>query len=308
MRKTCLNQIYKLAGKDPRVVFMGSDLGVGNMGEFRRDFPDRFFMEGISEANVIGMAAGMAMDGFIVYVNTIASFIVRRALDQVVVDLCMHNLPVRLVGNGGGLVYAPLGPTHQVIEDISVMRSIPNMTIVAPADADEMARLMPKTLDWPYPLYIRLAKGYDPIVTSEKHEFEIGKGVPVHYGKDVLIVTTGITMGIALEARMTLMEKGIDAGILHMHTLKPFDSKLLKEMATPVRIIVTVEEHSVLGGLGGASAEVLAEWDGFAGKRFKRLGLPDVFPEKYGSQSTLMALYGLSTENLADTVLDMASK
>ena len=147
MRKTCLDMVYELAKRNPRVVFIGSDLGVGTLDQFREEMPERFFMEGVSEQNIIGMAAGLAMDGFIPYVNTIATFITRRCYEQVAVDLCMHDLPVRLIANGGGTVYAPLGPTHLAIEDIAIMRALPRMTVLAPCDADEMRRLMPQTTD-----------------------------------------------------------------------------------------------------------------------------------------------------------------
>ena len=168
MRKTCLDMVYELAKKDERVFFIGSDLGVGTLNSFKREMPTRFFMEGVSEANMIGMAAGLAMEGKIVYVNTIATFLTRRCFEQIVLDLCLHDVNVRLIGNGGGLVYAPLGPTHLAIEDIALFRALPNMTIVAPADADEMRRLMPLTVDHKGPLYIRLAKGNDPIVTHSE--------------------------------------------------------------------------------------------------------------------------------------------
>jgi transketolase len=302
MRNACLDHVHQLAKKDRRVVFIGSDLGVGTLEAFRREFPERFFMEGISEANIVGMAAGLAMEGRIVYVNTIAPFFTRRALDQIVIDLCLHDLPVRLIANGGGLVYAPLGPTHETTEDIAVMRAIPNMTIVAPADAAEMARFMPQTLDWPHPIYIRLAKGFDPVVSNDQTPFAIGRGIAMAKGRDALAVTTGITLKLALKARETLASSGIDLGVLHLPTVKPLDTALLLAMATPVRAIVAVEEHSVIGGLGSVLAETLAEWEDFAGKRFKRLGLPDAFPDQYGSQASLMARYGLTAENLAATV------
>ena len=137
MRKTSLESIYKLAKVDERVLFIGSDLGAGVLENMRQDMPDRWFMEGISEQHIIGMAAGLALEGFIPYVNTIATFLTRRCFEQIVIDLSLHSLPVRLIGNGGGVVYAPLGPTHQAIEDIAIMRVIPNMTVVAPCDADE---------------------------------------------------------------------------------------------------------------------------------------------------------------------------
>src|SRR5919206_1191237 len=175
MRNTCLNMVYELAKRDPRTVFIGSDLSPGLLAGMQKEFPDRWYMEGVTEANVIGMAAGMAMEGYIPYVNTIATFITRRCYEQVAVDLCLHNLPVRLVGNGGGLVYAPPGPTHQAIEEIAIMRALPNMTVICPCDADEAARMMEQTLDWKGPIYIRLGKGGDAIVSKAEHGFEIGK-------------------------------------------------------------------------------------------------------------------------------------
>ena len=152
MRKTCLDMVYELAKVDPRVVFIGSDLGPGVLEQFRDEFPDRFFMEGVSEANIIGMSAGLALDGFIPYVNTIATFLTRRCFEQVAMDLCLHNLPVRLIANGGGLVYAPLGPTHIAIDDLSLMRTLPNMSVVSPSDADEMKRFMLESITWDTPL------------------------------------------------------------------------------------------------------------------------------------------------------------
>src|SRR5919206_1845663 len=175
MRNTCLNMVYELAKRDARTVFIGSDLSPGLLSGMKKDYPDRWYMEGVAEANVIGMAAGMAMEGYVPYVNTIATFLTRRCYEQVAVDLCLHNLPVRLIANGGGLVYAPLGPTHQAIEDIAIMRALPNMTVICPCDADEATRMMEQTLDWQGPIYIRLGKGGDAIVSKAEHGFEIGK-------------------------------------------------------------------------------------------------------------------------------------
>ena len=302
MRKTCLNEVYELARKDDRIFFIGSDLGFGTLQQFKEEMPDRFFMEGISEANVVGMAAGLAMEGKIPYVNTIASFISRRCFEQVVVDLCLHNVKVRLIGNGGGMVYAPLGPTHETIEDIAIMRSIPNMTIVAPADADEMKRLMPLTVDYPGPIYIRLAKGYDPIVTTDKQPFRIGKGIIMQEGADALLVTTGITLKLAMSAAKSLSKIGIESTILHMPTIKPLDTEKIIELATSTRMVITIEEHSVIGGLGSAVAEIMAETNWSGPKYFKRLGIPDVFPEKYGSQASLMEYYNISETAIIDTV------
>jgi transketolase len=259
-------------------------------------------MEGISEANIIGLAAGFAMEGKIPYVNTIATFLTRRCFEQIVVDLCLHNVNVRLIGNGGGLVYAPLGPTHEAIEDIAILRAIPNMTIVSPADADEMRRLMPLTVDHPGPVYIRVARGFDPIVTNDEGGFEIGKAISMAQGTDALIVTTGITLKIALEAADALAETGVSAAVLHCHTVKPLDTEAILDYAGPVKAIVTIEEHTVIGGLGSAVAELVAETGFDPAKRFKRIGLPDMFPDRYGNQASLMAHFNLTPDHVAAVV------
>jgi len=300
--------VYEMAKADERILFIGSDLGVGTLDKFKQEMPRRFFMEGISEANIIGVAAGLALEGKVPYVNTIATFITRRCFEQIVVDLCLHNANVRLIGNGGGLVYAPLGATHEAIEDIAIMRALPNMTIVAPADADEMRRLMPKTIDHDGPIYIRLAKGYDPIVTNDDVPFEIGKAIPMRDGDDALIITTGITLGVALDAAQTLSGQGIEASILHCHTVKPLDSEAIMEMLQRVPVVVTVEEHIAIGGLGSAVAEIVAEANFDTAKRFKRIGLPDLFPDEYGSQASLMEKYSITPDNVASVVASLASR
>ena len=254
MRKTALDMVFELAKADPRVFFIGSDLGYGVLSQFKEHFPGRFLMEGICEQAVIGLAAGLALEGKMPYVNTIASFIVRRAFEQVALDLCLHKLNVRLIGNGGGFVYAPLGPTHQTVEDLATMRAIPGMTVIAVADAWEMQLMMQETLTWEGPIYIRLAKGNDPVVTRDFKKFHIGKAVRLKDGNDVLILTTGITLRLALEAAGLLAASGIEAAILHMPTIKPFDSDTALEQIDRVKAVITVEEHSVIGGLGGAAS------------------------------------------------------
>jgi len=308
MRKTCLDMVYELARKNDRIVFIGSDLGAGTLNQFKKGMPDRFFMEGISEANVIGMAAGLALEGRIVYVNTIASFITRRCFEQVALDLCLHNVNVRLIGNGGGLVYAPLGPTHEAIEDIAIFRALPKMTIIAPADAEEMRRMMPQTVDHHGPIYIRLGKGGDPVVTNALAPFVIGKSFLMHEGSDALVVSTGVMLKTALDAAQLLAEKNINIAVLHMPTIKPLDVDNLLAYATCVSVIVTVEEHNVIGGLGSAVAEVISEANFSAPKRFKRLGIPDVFPAKYGSQASLMEYYDLTAQHLSDVIQELRRK
>jgi transketolase len=295
--------IHELARRDPRVVYVGSDLGAGTLDAMKEEFPERFFMEGVSEANLIGMAAGLAMEGFIPYVHTISTFITRRAFEQVAVDLCLHDLPVRLIGNGGGLVYAPLGPTHMAVEDMAAMRSLPGMTVVAPADAEEMRRFMPHTLDRPGPIYIRLAKGYDEVVSRESDGFEIGRAITLREPGEVLFVTTGVMAQRAFASVHMLEEDGIECGVLHMHTVKPLDAETLLKLAGKVKLVVTVEEHTLIGGLGGAVAELFTDHNWTAAQpRLKRLGLPDRFLSNYGSQDFLLERCGLDPAGISATV------
>jgi transketolase len=298
MRKTALDCVYKLSKIDERVVFVGSDLGPGVLDKMKTEFPDRFFMEGVSEQYIIGMAAGLAMEGFIPYVNTIATFLTRRCYEQVAVDLCMHDLPVRLIANGGGGVYAPLGPTHLAIEDIAIMRALPNMAVVVPCDADEMNRLMMSTLEWPHPIYIRLAKGGDRVVSAEQNGFELGKSIKMRDGVDGLFITTGVMTQLALETAEILKTKGVDVGVLHVHTIKPFDTSGVVSAIESVKAVVTVEEHIVNGGLGSAVLESCSELHPELLPKISRIGIPDKFATEYGSQSSLLKHWGITSDNL----------
>ncbi len=302
MRKTCLKMVYELAKEDPRVVFIGSDLGPGTLDEFKEEMPDRFFMEGVSEQNIVGMAAGLAMDGFIPYVNTIATFITRRACEQVSLDLCLQNLPVRLIGNGGGMVYAPLGPTHMAVEDISLMRTHPNMTVLVASDADEMRRLVPATVELPGPAYIRLGKGGDPVVSRDEDGFAIGRAIERREPGDLTIITTGPMLHPVLEAADLLEDQGVKCGVIHAHTVKPLDVETIVRAATRVPLVVTVEEHLLTGGLGSAVLETMA--DHMTGRlpEVLRLALPDAFPANYGSREGLLDHFGLNAAGIASVI------
>ncbi len=308
MRKTSLDMVYELAKRDPRVVFIGSDLGPDTLKQLKAEFPRQFLMEGVSEANIVTMAAGLAMEGKIPYINTIATFLTRRCFEQIVLDLGLHNTKVRLIASGGGVVYAPLGPTHLAIDDIAILRAVPNMTILAPADADEMRRLMLQTLEVNGPVYVRLGKGGDPIVSRADLPCEIGKAILMREGKDALIVATGICLQVALAATDELQKQGISAKVLHVHTLKPLDSTAIYENALPVPIVVTIEEHTIMGGLGSAVAEIIAEASFNPSKRFRRIGIPDVFPDQYGSQASLMGRYEITAEHLAAVIKELCGK
>lgn len=304
MRKTCVNMVHALAKKDPRVVFIGSDLSPGLLDEMKEEFPDRHYMEGVAEQNIIGMAAGMALEGYIPYVNTIATFITRRCFEQVAVDACLHHLPIRLIANGGGLVYAPLGPTHLAIEDMAIMRSLPNMTVVAVSDKEEMVRFMEASLDWPDPIYIRMAKGGDPVVSREELGFEIGKAIVIKETKSptpVLLISTGITTNRALTAAEALEKEGTPVRVLHMHTIKPLDEEAVLKYCADSSLVLTIEEHTLVGGLGSAVAECLMD-HGQGNVTLKRLGIPDKFAHHYGSQDDLLTTYGLQPEQIAQSV------
>jgi len=301
VRQSALAAVYELAKRDPRVVFIGSDLGPGVLDEMRRDFPDRFFMEGVSEAAIIGMAAGLAMDGFIPYINTIATFLTRRCYEQVAMDLCKHRLPVRLLASGGGAVYAPLGPTHMALEDIAIMRALPNMTVACPVDATEMTRLVYSTLDWPDPVYIRFAKGGDPIVSVPEDGFKLGKGIFMRRGRDVALLSTGVMTTRCLTAAAELEELGISSTVLHLHTVKPLDDEAVRRAAAECRLLATVEEHSRIGGLGSAVNDILAE--ARIATPQLRLGFPDAFIGTFGSQDSTLEAHGLQPQQIANSIV-----
>ena len=306
MRATCQNMVYDLAKRDKRVIFIGSDLSPGLLADMKKEMPERWYMEGITEANVIGMAAGLAMEGYIPYVNTIATFITRRCYEQVAIDLCLHELPVRLIGNGGGLVYAPLGPTHLAIEDIAIMRALPNMTVTAVCDAKEMVRLMNCTLDWPDPIYIRLAKGGDPIVSREENGFAIGKAIPMLRARgrrSIVLMSTGVMTTNCLAAADLLSKDGHDVSVVHVHTVKPLDEETVLEFADGAELVVTVEEGTRIGGFGSAVTDLLVEKLGVATSPVLRIALPDAFPNKYGLQEELFEVYGLTPVQIAARTL-----
>lgn len=300
MRKLSLEYVYKLANVDNRIVYIGSDVGAGTLDNFKQDFPDRFFMEGISEQHIIGMAAGLALEGYMPYVNTIATFLTRRCYEQLAIDVCLHNLPVRLIGNGGGLVYAPLGPTHLAIDDFALMRALPNMQIVAVADEEEMRRLMLLSPEIEGPLYIRVGKGNEPIIYKESYGFEFGRASLWREPGDVLIVSTGVMshMSLAVSQRF----EGV--GVMHMHTIKPFDNEALHYYAQSVDLIITLEEHVLNGGLGSAVLESLS--DGRLAKMPKiiRLGINDRFPRGYGSQQDMINHEVISVDGLSHIICE----
>ncbi len=304
MRKTSLDCVFELAKKDKRVLFVGSDLGPGVLENFKNEIPSQFIMEGVAEQFIIGMSAGLAKEGFIPYVNTIATFLTRRCYEQVAIDLCLHDLPVRLIGNGGGLVYAPLGPTHLALEDISLMKSLPNMTIISPCDANEMRQMMYQTLNYMHPIYIRLGRGGEKIISNSNENIKIGKGVVFKKGKDALIISTGTMTQKALEISEKISRSKIDCGILHLNTIKPLDLDRIIENSKNKKLIITIEEHYKIGGLGSSILEVFNENLGKNAPEVIRVGVENKFLEEYGNQDTLQKSVGLETNNIIKKILN----
>ena len=298
MRKAALNFVTNLAARDETVCFIGSDLGFGTMD----DFPDpaRLFREGVSEQHIVGMAAGLALEGKSVYVNTIASFLTRRCYEQIYLDLCLNRAKVCLLASGGGLVYAPLGPTHLAPDDLAMLRPLPHLTIIAPCDAEEMRRLLPLAAELDGPVYVRLAKGGDPVVSPAADPavpYAVGRAVPLRPEGEALLITTGIAAQMALGAADLLAKEGLSAQVLHCHTVKPLDEEAVLERAGRARLVVTVEEHVRAGGLGGAVAELLA--DHGLSTPLRRAALPDAFFCQHGGQNDVLAQHGLTAAGVA---------
>lgn len=290
------------------MVYIGSDVGAGTLKEFQEEMPERFFVEGIAEAYVIGLAAGLAMSGKMPYVNTIATFLTRRCYDQIAIDICMGNHDVRLYANGGGLVYAPLGPTHLAIDDIALMRALPNMTVIVPADADEMERAVRASGQHKGPIYFRVARGGDPLVPQDEHDFQIGKAIVLREPKEILLIASGIMVHRAIQVADHLKSEGIQAGVINMHTIKPLDADTLSRYLSTTPNVITLEEHSIIGGLGSAVAQQIAEGARHPQGLFKMMGIPDCFPDKYGRQGDLINYFGLEVDDILYASRKMLAK
>ena len=300
MRKTCLDSVYEIAKKNKKIVFVGSDLGAGVLTDFKKKIPERFFMEGVTEQGIIGMAAGLALEGYKPFVNNIGTFLTRRCYEQIVVDLAMHNLPVRLLANGAGYVYAPLGPTHLATDDISIMRCIPNMMVLSPCDAIEMEKLVIETQKFKNPIYIRMGKGGDKIITDKNTKLKIGKARIIKKSKIATFATTGVMAQIAIDASKILKKKyNLDVGVVHFHTIKPLDKKSLFKILKEVKCLVSIEENNLIGGFGSSILECCNNHEIREVNKIHRIGLPDKFPENYGSQIQLLKSQKIDSENLA---------
>ena len=296
--------LLELARADRDIWCLDSDTG-GLEKEFEAELPDQYVDLGIAEANLMSVAAGLASTGIIPFVNTMAAFASARALDQVRLDIAYHALPVRIVATHSGLSAGHLGPTHHCQQDLAVMRTLPNLTVMTPADANETARMVRAVAYLPGPVYVRLGRNATEPVYTEPVEFIVGRAVTLRAGTDVTIIAAGTyPVLFALEAAQQLAERGIDASVLNMHTLKPLDAESVGLAAATTAGIVTVEDHSALGGLGGAVAEAAAEHGPTC---VARVGIADAFSARPGTHREQLIAAGVSPDHIvaaAEAVID----
>lgn len=281
---------------NPNVVVIDADLSKSTKThDFKVEFPDRFINAGIAEANMIGMAAGLATCGKIPFASTFALFGSLRVADMIRNSVCYPNLNVKIAVTHQGLTLGEDGASHQAVEDVALMRAIPNMTVIIPSDATETKKAIHAAADTYGPMYIRMGRPGVPVLFDENYEFEIGKGIQIREGNDITLIACGVMVHIALNAAELLAKEGISARVINMPTIKPIDEEIIIKAARETKGIVTAEECSILGGLGAAVAEVLAEKQP---ARMRRVGVEDTFGES-GKPDELLVKYGLTAENIA---------
>lgn len=301
MRTAFIETLLELAREDPRIVLITGDLGFGVLTPFMAELPHQFVNAGVAEQNMTGMAAGMALSGKIVFVYSIANFPVIRPLEQIRNDVCYHNANVRITAVGCGMAYGSLGPSHHATEDIALMRALPNMMVVAPGDPVEARLAVRALIAYQGPAYLRLGRADEPVVHQVTPQFELGKAITVRQGRDVTLIATGGMLCNAIGAAATLSKQGLTCRVLSMHTVKPLDVEAVLAAARETTGVFTIEEHSIIGGLGGAVAEVLLEADQRP-RYFKRIGLNGGFSSIVGDQEYLRAQYGLDVPGIVATI------
>lgn len=290
------------------VVGLTADLAKSTkIGLFGEKFPDRFFNVGIAEQNLFGVAAGMALSGLTPFVSTMAAFASMRACEQVRTDICYQNLNCKIIATHGGISFGTAGSTHNAQEDVAIMRSFPNMTVIIPADGIETANAVRACVDWDGPVYIRVGRGFEPTwYHSEDYGFQIGRAVTVSEGTDITLICCGVTVLQAAEAAKALKEEdGLSVRVLNLHTIKPLDEEAVLRAVQETRRIITFEEHTVHGGLGSAVADVIAESG--KGCAFEKVGLPDAF-SLVGYPEDLYAHYKLDTNGIIEKVREVMGR
>jgi transketolase len=297
--------LVELGKENDRIAALDADLSKSTRTwDFGTMFPDRFFEMGIAEQDMISTAAGLALGGFIPFANSFAIFITGRAFDQIRQQIVLANLNVKICGSSAGITQGPDGATHQSVIDVSLMRSLPNMTVIVPSDAEEARLATHAAAAHEGPVYLRLSRYDTPVWREADRPFRIGEAEVRRAGRDITIASTGVLLGRALDAADQLASQGIEAEVLNVHTIKPLDRRTILESAARTGALVTFEEHSVIGGLGSAVAEALAESS--IRVPFRRIGVQDVFGET-GLADELLAKHGLTAENLVVIVRELVA-
>jgi transketolase len=296
-----------MAERNDRVFLAVGDLGFGVTEDFSTRFPERFLNAGVAEQNLTGIAAGLALSGKIVFTYSIANFPILRCLEQVRNDVCYHGANVKIVSVGGGFAYGSLGPSHHATEDLAIMRSLPQMTVVAPGDPEEAEAATRAITEHSGPCYLRLGRAGEPKVHRAQIDFQLGRAIQVCDGNDLTLISTGGMLETGARVVEQLHSQGLQARLLSMHTIKPLDEKSVLKAARETGAVFTLEEHSVIGGVGSAVAESLAE-SSDSSVIFKRFGLPSSFSCIAGTQEYLRAHYGLSPEALTNAIVSQMEK
>jgi len=307
MRNAFADEAAKLANDDSRIVILSGDIGNRLFDTFKEKHSGKFFNCGIAEANMMGVASGMALSGLRPIVYTIAPFTTTRCYEQIRIDACYHNIPVIIVGTGSGLSYAELGPTHHSLEDFAIFRVLPNITILAPADEVELRQCMREALELDGPVYIRIGKKGEEIIPKKDNFFKIGCSITVRNGTDVCLIGTGTLMPTVLKAADLLSSKGISVRVESFHTIKPLDTESLRDIFSTYSLVAVVEEHSRIGGLYGAVCEWVAQQDSMQ-SRLMSFGVDDEFMHEVGTQEYARAKYGLTPKNIAKQVTNLFYK
>jgi len=297
VRTAFIRALLELAENDERIYLIVGDLGYSVVERFAQRFPSRYLNVGVAEQNMTGIAAGMALSGKVVFTYSIANFPTLRCLEQIRNDVCYHEADVKIVSIGGGLAYGALGMTHHATEDLAIMRALPGMVAVAPGDPIEAEGATRAIAGQSGPCYLRLGKAGEPNVHAPGTHFSLGKAITVREGDDVTLIATGGLLYNTVKVAEQLSLNGLEARVLSMHTLKPLDTESILAAASQTSAIVTVEEHSLIGGLGSAVAEVLAELGGRK-PPLTRLALRSGFVPEVGSQDYLRETEGLSVNGI----------
>lgn len=301
MRNAFADEITRLGAADRRVVLLSGDIGNKLFDKFKEAAPGRFFNCGVAEANMMSVAAGMALCGLRPVIYTITPFTTTRCFEQIRVGACYHKAPVIIVGTGSGLSYAELGPTHHSCEDLAILRVLPEMTVLAPGDVHELRSGLRAALRHDGPVYMRIGKKGEPDVHAREPDFKIGKSLTIRPGTDVCLASTGVMLPVAVEAANQLAARGISARVESFPTVKPLDEAALSSIFLKYHIVASIEEHSRLGGLGGSIAEWLAAQDAPRG-RLVQFGTDDAFMHEIGSTQYARNKFGLTAGNIAATV------